>query len=281
MTPLSQFLVNQFCPALGVIMANAVFAAPIKSLKSATVSASLGDLNPLPWTFMTGNCIGWVAYSFLIKNPYVLLANAPGVIVSLWLNSGAIKLQYYTQLRKRLDSSASKPEQGNDLSGVMAEHQQSLTKQERALYSILVVWITILSYVAFAPLDQEQKVLTIGIIVNLNLIVFFGAPLSSIATVLRLRDSSSIHRGTMVMSVLNCTFWLIYGLAVWDVFIYVPNGVGLILSLAQALLYLGCPRKDGLNFSVKVLDDDIEGIGAAADKDEEGTELSAFSGKKL
>jgi len=184
---------------------------------------------------MTGNCIGWVAYAYLIQNPYVFLANAPGVIISLWLNAGAIKLQYCTQLgenRKREEESSNE-----------YPNQKSLTRQEMALYSILVLWIVVFTAVAFHPEHpQEQKVLTVGIVVNLNLVVFFGAPLSSIATVLRSRDSSSVHRETMIMSVLNCSFWFIYGLAVMDVFIYVPNGAGLILSLIQAALYLGCPR---------------------------------------
>eukprot|EP00586_Coscinodiscus_wailesii_P008833 CAMPEP_0172521964 /NCGR_PEP_ID=MMETSP1066-20121228/292871_1 /TAXON_ID=671091 /ORGANISM="Coscinodiscus wailesii, Strain CCMP2513" /LENGTH=302 /DNA_ID=CAMNT_0013304929 /DNA_START=135 /DNA_END=1043 /DNA_ORIENTATION=+ len=259
---LNQILLNTVCPALGVIMANAVFTAPIKSLKSAMSYGSLGDLNPLPWAFMTGNCIGWVAYAYLIQNPYVFLANAPGVIISLWLNAGAIKLQYCTQLgenRKREEESSNE-----------YPNQKSLTRQEMALYSILVLWIVVFTAVAFHPEHpQEQKVLTVGIVVNLNLVVFFGAPLSSIATVLRSRDSSSVHRETMIffgaplssiatvlrsrdsssvhretmiMSVLNCSFWFIYGLAVMDVFIYVPNGAGLILSLIQAALYLGCPR---------------------------------------
>lgn len=28
---------------------------------------SLGDLNPTPWAVMTGNCTGWIVYSFLLK----------------------------------------------------------------------------------------------------------------------------------------------------------------------------------------------------------------------
>merc|ERR1719350_2249645 len=43
---------------------------------------------------MTGNCIGWVTYSFLIQDYFVFLANAPGIIISIWLNFGAVKLQY-------------------------------------------------------------------------------------------------------------------------------------------------------------------------------------------
>jgi hypothetical protein len=39
--------------------------APYKAVKEAVARGYLGDLNPIPWAFMTGNCVGWVAYSFL------------------------------------------------------------------------------------------------------------------------------------------------------------------------------------------------------------------------
>ncbi len=54
---------------------------------------------------MTGTCSGWVAYSFLTKDPYVLAGSAPGLIVSLWLNFGAIKLQYNPDYEIEFDTS--------------------------------------------------------------------------------------------------------------------------------------------------------------------------------
>jgi len=55
-------------------------------LKEALQRGSLGDLNPLPWAFMTGNCVGWVIYSFMRKDLFLFIANAPGVFVSAYLN---------------------------------------------------------------------------------------------------------------------------------------------------------------------------------------------------
>ena len=43
-----------------------VSVAPVKAVQDAVKRGHLGDLNPTPWAFMTGNCLGWVAYSFLI-----------------------------------------------------------------------------------------------------------------------------------------------------------------------------------------------------------------------
>lgn len=217
----TEILLEYVCPSLGVIMANFVFSAPIKALKSAVLTKSLGDLNPVPWAFMTGNCLGWVAYSYLIKDPFVLLANVPGIFFSIWLNTGAIKLQYHDG----------------------REPKTAFTRQERTLYSILGIWVLVLTTVAFADMTEEVREMTIGIVVNINLVFFYGAPLSTIFTVLMTRNSSSIHFGTLFSTLLNCSFWFIYGLAVRNGFLFIPNGVGLILAVAQAVLYFGCTRE--------------------------------------
>jgi hypothetical protein len=47
----------------------------------------------------------------------------------------------------------------------------------------------------------------------------------------------------MVMNWINTTFWMAYGLARMDPIIYVPNGVGLVLGIAQGLLVCAYPRQ--------------------------------------
>jgi hypothetical protein len=58
-------LTHFICPALAVILSCAMNAAPICSIRQALEDGALGDLNPVPWALMTGNCVGWMAYSFL------------------------------------------------------------------------------------------------------------------------------------------------------------------------------------------------------------------------
>jgi len=56
--------------------ANIVFLrwlAPISSAnKAVATNFTLGELNPLPWAMMLGNCVGWVAYSFIVKDYWPL-----------------------------------------------------------------------------------------------------------------------------------------------------------------------------------------------------------------
>lgn len=122
--------------------------------------------------------------------------------------------------------------------------------QEVNLYRILLLWSSILLWVGWiSPLlatDKSSILATrlssttaaeiVGICSNLNLMFFYGAPLTSIMQVLQSKRSTSIHRPTMYMSLLNATFWTGYGFAQMDPFIIVPNGVGMILGTIQFLL---------------------------------------------
>jgi Sugar efflux transporter for intercellular exchange len=49
---------------------------------------------------------------------------------------------------------------------------------------------------------------------------------------------------TMIMGIGNATFWLLYGIALWDFVVMVPNGMGLLLGIAQSIVCLWYPRRD-------------------------------------
>lgn len=264
------YIGEYFAPSLGVIFACLMNAAPIQSLKGALAAGSLGGLNPTPWAFMFGNCLGWVSYSYLTKDPFVFYANAPGLLLSAWLNISAIKLQYNEEIilftplemegednnngdgnttRQHGDTTqdiivqCSKKET-SAMSSFVQPKVLSSTMQERLLYSIALIWLLILSYVGLSQwLPHGQKVNIIGVSSNINLVFFFGAPLSSIAVVLRRRSSEPIHRRTLALNSLNASFWTAYGLAKHDLFISGPNIVGLSLSLFQVLLCVIFPAE--------------------------------------
>lgn len=255
--------------------------APIIDLRQALQVGSLGELNPVPWVFMTGNCLGWCAYAYYTGDPFVLAANLPGLLLSLWLNQGAIKLQYLELKTRSSSSTLSLPlspepiignhsidldgeNENNDfqddaiirnygtssnvdldnpisngdrrtmMSSSSSSEQLIFVSQEVKLYRILLVWCGILLWVGWiAPLlatsnssnlvtdiaSREDAAEIVGWLVNVNLIFFYGAPLTSILQVLQTRRSSSIHRPTMYMSSLNATFWTGYGTSMQCTFV--------------------------------------------------------------
>jgi solute carrier family 50 protein (sugar transporter) len=247
---------------------------------------------------MTGNCLGWVIYAYYTADPFVLAANIPGLILSIWLNSGAAKLQYAERWRQHQQATAAVSLQaaldaegqvenslrqrspftgrdsvsGNthwDASPAEVEDEESssvsfllsssssaaenliLVPQERVLLRILCAWAATAVYVGWIlPLSlssdttRTQPATIVGLLVNANLVVFFGAPLQSLKEVLRTKQSDSIHRPTLWMNYLNTTFWILYGGFVrFDVMIVLPNVCGLSLGIAQGVLCLLYPQR--------------------------------------
>jgi Sugar efflux transporter for intercellular exchange len=94
-TSASKIVLEYVCPVLGTLTANVMFVAPVRDVYLAVrAGRGLGRLNPTPWAFMLGNTMGWVTYGLMLRNPFVILANAPGLLSSIWLNLQAAKLMY-------------------------------------------------------------------------------------------------------------------------------------------------------------------------------------------
>lgn len=186
------------------------------------------------------------AYGYYTKDPFVLSSNLPGLVLSLWLNTGAAKLQYLerwegNQKRER-EGAVDNLNQPSDLQLLVT------VSQERLLLRILIAWCIVIVYVGwFDPLLSPRSI--IGVVVNLNLVVFYAAPLSQIQTVLRQKCCDSIHVPTMVLTNTNTIFWFIYGVARGDPVIFAPNALGLILGIMMIILCLVYPRSEALNDS--------------------------------
>jgi solute carrier family 50 protein (sugar transporter) len=292
----SKMILEYVCPGAGTITGTLMWIAPWKAIHQATARGRLDDLNPLPWAFMLGNCIGWVTYGVLIQNIFVLVANAPGVLLSVYYNMQAIKLQFHedrsTDLRKSIVSALEVEERSqsqafflppvevpvettddleeslppnknqntiNDTNNifldyativweVVAQKRLSPAPHEKVVMFMVTLWVAIISLVTFAgSFSDSVKENIVGAVVIGNLVFFYGAPLSTIATVLKTRNTRTIHVPTMITSTANGTFWCAFGIAIQDYLIAGPNGVGAFLGGIQIVLYVLFPHGDGRN----------------------------------
>jgi uncharacterized protein with PQ loop repeat len=114
---------------------------------------------------------------------------------------------------------------------------------EHVLLWNVILWVAVLCLVFFADsFSEDTKILIVGVFTNLNLVFFYGAPLSTIVAVVTERNSDSIHVPTMITNTMSSTFWMIYGLAISDWFVAAPNGLGTLLGAVQIALYMVYPR---------------------------------------
>jgi len=271
------------CPVGGCLLASSVFAAPIKDLNQALRRGSLGSLNTIPWAVMTGNCLGWCAYAYYTADPFVLASNLPGLILSLWLNIGACKLQYLAQIdairrdfrhggMERDNDNDNHNDNGNEdeperttetrhhhkIHDLNHDYSTSLSwsQQDVVLLRIVTGWAAMLVAVGWmGGLHSSSSELpyaphtVVGILVNINLVFFYGAPLQTMKTVLETRSSDTIHTPTVTRNIANALFWISYGFARNDAIIYGPNGVGFLLGLAQCALLVVYPKTESATLS--------------------------------
>lgn len=119
------------------------------------------------------------------------------------------------------------------------------------------VWLALIAFVAFLPITLKDRELIVGIAVNVNIAFFYGAPLSTIFTVLKETDSSSIHRMTFYLNSLCALFFMLFGLGLWDYVLIVPNAIGVVLGVIQLLLIMTIPQRN--QRESEQTDDDREG----------------------
>ena len=266
-------LLEYVAPSLGVLVGNYMWLAPFQDVTLALKRGSLGTLNPLPWAFMLGNCIGWVTYGVLQQNVFVFLGNIFGLGLSVWFNLAASKVLYHDAAVAQfvpvpvpvvLEETMVGPEEATTkelaASIVMEEREGRSTspsipttaeptpsattpsvpvtltapRHDYVTLVILAIWVSILCVLGFVTsLTRDQRQFVVGMAANVNLLYFYAAPLSTIVTILKTRSTSSLHTKTMWTNTANGCFWAIYGFAVQDYFIYVPNGLGALVGFVQ------------------------------------------------
>ena len=235
MTTAAEIALEYVFPILGILVGNYMFYAPYKDVQKAIARGALLDLNPLPWAFMLGNCAAWVLYSILTRNFFVFVGNLPGFFLATWFNLAASKLRYREQFTMTAPAPAPAP--------VTSPKQYSAPNHDYWVMATVAAWMAIVSVVGFGDdITADSKQLIVGVCANLNLSFFYGAPLSTIFKVIREQNTATIHVLTMITNTANGIFWGVYGLAVMDYYIFVPNGLGAFLGFIQLALCMVLPR---------------------------------------
>jgi solute carrier family 50 protein (sugar transporter) len=199
---------TQVAPVLGATIANAMFASGFPEVLGKRKEGKLGDFNPVPMPIVFGNCLGWLAYSFLTKNPYVAAANVPGLLLGSWYVTTTLRI-------------ADRPD---------------ARKIENVFMAMMAVHVVAGTTCAFFLPDAKAMAGLYGLVNNAILLLYYGAPLSTIGKVLKDRSAASIYFPTVAVNGLNGCFWSTYALAINDWYLFVPNAIGASLAAIQAVL---------------------------------------------
>jgi solute carrier family 50 protein (sugar transporter) len=182
------FLTTVVVPILGTILSNLMYFSPAKAVRIAQENGALGHLNPLPYPLAVVNCTVWMLYALASRDPYVFSASILGLVCSM----------HFTLVTYPL---------------CCRETQQ----QTQRLLQFGLAGSFIVAAVAQMVLDGNKDCL--GIAANIVLFFYYSGPLTTLAKVVRTRNSSYFDVNLGVAAAVNTSFWTVYGLAISDYFI--------------------------------------------------------------
>ena len=199
-------ILTRVAPAVGVAIANVMFLSPMPAVLAARASGSLGDLNPVPFVSIFGNCMAWLGYSMTTQDNFLFGANLPGLLMGLFYSISAIRL---------VDAATGR-----------------LCERLMLTYAA-VVGLT--GYLAAKGVGSSAKDV-FGLLANTLLMLYYAAPLSVLVKVITTRSAASLYAPLAACSLVNGVMWTSYGFATRDKYVWFPNGFGAIVSFAQLVL---------------------------------------------
>jgi len=165
-----------------------------------------GDISGFPFLAGVLGCVLWLRYGLLIEDATMILVN-----VIFFLFQFSYSFVYYGY----------------------AVPKRPFQKQTAAVF--LIISLTML-YIS-AELDLEIAKFRLGLICCTTTIIFCASPLASLGDVLRTRSTESLPFPLILATAIVAGQWFLYGLAIHDPFVMVPNFVGCLIASFQLVLF--------------------------------------------
>ncbi|GFR50426.1 hypothetical protein Agub_g12645 [Astrephomene gubernaculifera] len=194
-------------PIFGNILATAMLLSPVPAVLRLRRTGKLGDINPLPYPMTSVNCAGWIAYGFATANPYIFPANVAGFLAGLFFSLTAFPCS-----------------------------NQKLQDRITAILVTASGYFILLGLIACFGLTDKETLRMWGTSAVAILALYYLVPLSTLVAIVRSRNAASIYPPLAATAIANGTMWAVYGLAIRDINLWLPNSFGAILGAVQLLL---------------------------------------------
>lgn len=207
---------SQFFPILGVILSNALYLSSAPAVYRAHLTGNLGSLNVLPQALMVLSTNAWMCYALSVPNIFITMSNLPGAVAAVAFVSITMPLIPRADSKTRLQVQA-------------------------VLITGTAVMLCLWTWIIFNHTSRANRSWLLGAYGSAICVLLFASPLSTMGEVLATRNAASIYPPLTAMQVTNCAMWTVYGLGIGDIWVYGPNGTGLLLGLVQLVLVCSFP----------------------------------------
>ncbi|KAJ4770247.1 Bidirectional sugar transporter SWEET [Rhynchospora pubera] len=197
---------------LGNAIALVLFLSPVPTFFRIWKKGSVEQFSPIPYIATLLNCMFWVLYGLPIVHPHSVLVvtiNGAGMLIEI---SYILLFLLYSQGRTRL---------------------QVFLMFVASLISVGVVG----SLVITLAHTHESRSMIVGIICVVLCIIMYASPLSVMKMVIQTKSVEYMPLFLSLAAFFNGVCWTAYALIRFDLYIIIPNGLGVMLATAQLLLY--------------------------------------------
>ncbi|CAM0871229.1 unnamed protein product [Alopecurus aequalis] len=217
---------------VGNVISFGLFLSPAPTLWKIFKKKDVEEFSPDPYLAALFNCMLWVFYDLPIVHPnstLVITINGVGLVIE------AIYLVTFLALapgRKRLR--------------VLA-----------VLTLEVVLMVALVLGVLLGAHTHERRSMIVGIVCVIANTVMYASPLTAMAKVMRTKSVEYMPFLLSLVGLLNGGCWIAYALIKFDLYITIPNGLGVLFSLMQLILY-GCyykstPKKEKKNVELPTI----------------------------
>ncbi|XP_043477247.1 sugar transporter SWEET1 [Leptopilina heterotoma] len=188
------------------------FLAGILVCRRFIKNGTTGDTSGLAFISCFMSCSNWLCYGLLIHDSFIVLVNVFGATLQLFY---VITFMLYSVKKS------------------------TILKQ-------LIGSITFVTFVFTYSMLEPNRALAaqrIGFLSCSTTIFFFASPLTMLAYVIRIKSAESLPFPIIISSLICCCQWFAYGCIQKDLFIQLPNFLGIALSMFQVSLFFIYPGK--------------------------------------
>jgi len=169
------------------------------------------DISGFPFIAGVLGCSLWLRYGMLLGDTAMTIVNVVGVLLQL----------FYTGLFY-----------------LYASQRAQFQKQIVIVFSIIA---STMIYVQW-EMDIETAKFRLGLLCCATTLVFCSAPLASLGDVLKSRSTEALPFPLILANVLVAGQWFLYGVAIHNSFVQIPNLMGCLIALFQLSLFAVFPR---------------------------------------
>ncbi|CEG40633.1 3-like protein [Plasmopara halstedii] len=207
-------LILSILRALTTIAALFVGLSPLPDYYRIYQTHTTGEVSILPITLLFCNSFMWTIYGFWTHNIFpVFVCNLYGMTTSIVFSS--IFYRWSTD-------------------------RASVLKIWSCAACILAIgtFYLILGSNGVTNQNRDQVASTFGFVAVAINIALYASPLASMKKVIETKDASSLPITISIVFLGNAALWVLYAIIAGDMFVMVPNLLGMLLCTAQVALYL-------------------------------------------